>query len=171
MKSEASFPRRADAGLATDLTTKPADLMPVVPTVPYPALSPRSLAVPLPASSRTLVSSPNSKTGNFFSSLGRKASMSKKERPNPLAFTSSSSSSSSGGARLTKSPPTPTARPVLISNTTPSVPGGPRAAPNRALARAEHYGVAVLVQLVDGVRPQRAPAVAVHAPVVRVVRP
>ncbi|KAJ7499203.1 hypothetical protein FB451DRAFT_1016574 [Mycena latifolia] len=131
MKSEATFPTRPDAMVATDLTTKPGDIAPAVPALPYPALSPRSLAAPLPPPSmRMLATSPtSSKTGNFFASLGRKASISRRERPNPMAFASSSATTT----RLVKSPPASVnPRPVVISNT-PSVPGGPRAPPNRAL--------------------------------------
>ncbi|KAJ6627550.1 hypothetical protein B0H10DRAFT_2210457 [Mycena sp. CBHHK59/15] len=138
MKSEATFPRRSDASVATDISTKPTDHVPIVPSLPYPALTPRSLGVPVslpPSSMRMLSPTPASKTGNFFASLGRKASMSKKERPNPMSFSLSSASSSSTSTRLVKSPPAganPHPRPVVIANT-PSVPGGPRAPPNRAL--------------------------------------
>ncbi|KAJ7179394.1 hypothetical protein C8R46DRAFT_942009 [Mycena filopes] len=133
MKSEATFPRRPDAMVATDLSTKPSDIVPVVPSLPYPALSPRSMPVNLPSPSmRMLATSPtSSKTGNFFASLGRKASMSKRERPPPTS--SFSLSPPTTGTRLTKNPPANFApRPVLIASS-PSVPGGPRAPPNRAL--------------------------------------
>ncbi|KAJ6599350.1 hypothetical protein DFH09DRAFT_1303863 [Mycena vulgaris] len=112
MQSDATFPTRPDAMVATDLSTKPGDIAPAVPSLPYPALSPRSLA-----------------TGNFFASLGRKASVSRKDRPNPMSFASSAATTT----RLVKIPPvSANPRPVFISNT-PSVPGGPRAPPNRAL--------------------------------------
>ncbi|KAJ7228932.1 hypothetical protein GGX14DRAFT_415824 [Mycena pura] len=145
MKSEATFPRRPDAMIATDLATKPSDIAPIVPTLPYPALSPRSLAAPLsprslaaplsPTSLRTLGSPPSSKTGNFFSSLGRKASMSKKDRPIVSSFSLSSSATTT---RLVKSPPSARDRDAhprtAAVASVPSVPGGPRAPPNRARA-------------------------------------
>ncbi|KAJ7047647.1 hypothetical protein C8F04DRAFT_1216912 [Mycena alexandri] len=132
-QSEATFPRRPDAMVATDLSTKPSDIVPVVPALPYPALSPRAMSVALPpASMRLIPTSPtSSKTGNFFASLGRKASMSKRERPPPTS--SFSINPPTTGTRLTKNPPASLApRPVLIASS-PSVPGGPRAPPNRAL--------------------------------------
>ncbi|KAJ7781537.1 hypothetical protein B0H16DRAFT_1818978 [Mycena metata] len=133
-QSEATFPRRPDATVATDLSTKPSDIVPVVPSLPYPALSPRAMSVALPpASMRMIPMSPtsSSKTGNFFASLGRKASISKRERPPPTS--SFSLNPPTTGTRLTKSPPAGLApRPVLIGSS-PSVPGGPRAPPNRAL--------------------------------------
>ncbi|KAJ7276122.1 hypothetical protein B0H12DRAFT_4011 [Mycena haematopus] len=160
MKSEATFPLRPDAMVATDLSTKPSDIAPPVPTLPYPALSPRSLTATLPsastmpmplrmlasAASSSSSSSNSSKTsGNhgFFSSLGRKGSISKPNKPAPMA-SFSISSSSGGGARLTKAPPgsmnnTAISNPrlVMTSNSPlPSIPGGPRALPNRAGDRA-----------------------------------
>ncbi|KAJ7774244.1 hypothetical protein DFH07DRAFT_865974 [Mycena maculata] len=132
VRSEATFPRRPDAMAATDLSTKPEDIAPVVPSLPYPALSSRSLPVSLPPSSMRMLgatSPTSSKTGNFFASLGRKTSVSKKERPNPMALGLGSATTT----RLVKSPPmNNNPRPVVIANT-PSVPGGPRAPPNRAL--------------------------------------
>ncbi|KAJ7117318.1 hypothetical protein C8R43DRAFT_103535 [Mycena crocata] len=131
MRSEATFPLRPGAMVATDLTTKPSDIAPAIPSLPYPALSPRNNLANLPPSSmRSLATSPtSSKTGNFFASLGRKASISKKDRPNPMSFALSPPTTT----RLVKAPPANAQpRPVFISNT-PSVPGGPRAPPNRAL--------------------------------------
>ncbi|KAJ6510070.1 hypothetical protein C8R47DRAFT_780277 [Mycena vitilis] len=132
MKSEATFPRRHDAMVATDLSTKPSDIAPAVPALPYPALSPRSTPVNIPSPSMRTATSPTpSKTSNFFSSLGRKASMSKRDPPKPMSF--SSSGPPTTGTRLTKSPPmTMNPRAILISNA-PVIPGGPRAPPNRAL--------------------------------------
>ncbi|KAF7331859.1 hypothetical protein MKEN_00066000 [Mycena kentingensis (nom. inval.)] len=130
--TQATFPRRADATVATDLSTKPSDIapMPAAPSLPYPALSPRSNTSPLPPSSMRLLS-PASKTGNFFSSLGRKASMSKKERPN-IGFSLGTSATTT---RLVKSPPGAQRelRPVIMASG-PSVPGGPRAPPSRIAA-------------------------------------
>ncbi|KAF8211418.1 hypothetical protein K438DRAFT_40965 [Mycena galopus ATCC 62051] len=153
MKSEATFPLRADATVATDLSTKPSDIAPAVPSLPYPALSPRALnstlpsasTMPMPlrmlasAASSSSNSSSSSKTsGNlsFFSSLGRKGSISKPSKPPPMA-SFSISSSSGGGTRLTKAPPISNPRLVMMSNSPlPAVPGGPRALPNRAGDRA-----------------------------------
>ncbi|KAK7061481.1 hypothetical protein R3P38DRAFT_2829756 [Favolaschia claudopus] len=154
MKSEATFPRRADAMMATDLSTKPSDIAPTVPSLPYPALSPRSMTTNLPSSTmpmplRMLASAASSSSGSsnssktsgtgFFSSLGRKASMSKPNKPAPMA--SFSISNNGGGARLTKLPPSnhhlaiSSPRPVVVP-TAASVPGGPRAPPNRSGDRA-----------------------------------
>ncbi|KAJ6539081.1 hypothetical protein B0H19DRAFT_341987 [Mycena capillaripes] len=133
MKSEVTFARRPDATVATDLSTKPSDIAPTVPALPYPALSPRSRPVPLPSPSmRMLATSPTpSKTSNFFSSLGRKASMNKRDRPNPMSF---SLNPPTTGTRLTKNPPVSmNPRAVVAISNSPSVPGGPRAPPNRAL--------------------------------------
>ncbi|KAJ7638574.1 hypothetical protein FB45DRAFT_1023352 [Roridomyces roridus] len=134
MQSEATFPRRPDAMVATDLSTKPADIAPTAPTIPYPALSPRGTgANVLPSSMRMLGATsptPSSKAGTFFSSLGRKSSMSKKERPNPMALALGSATTT----RLVKPPPAVknNPRPVVLTNA-PVVPGGPRAPPNRAM--------------------------------------
>ncbi|KAF7301513.1 hypothetical protein MIND_00716700 [Mycena indigotica] len=121
--TQATFPRRPDAMVATDLATKPSDIAPTAPSLPYPALSPRSMTAPLspPTSLRMLAVSPAK--GNFFSSLGRKASMSRKDKPN-MSFSATTT-------RLVKSPPPSVSRPLLVPNS-PAVPGGPRAPPNRA---------------------------------------
>jgi len=141
MISEATFPRRPDASVATDLSLKTTDISPTAPpALPYPSLAqsqrfpPRSssLASATPTSSiRSAGSStPTSKAGGFFASLGRKTSISSGKREKS-GTASPVSSSSSGTKLLTKNPPTnPTPRPVNIPST-PSVPGGPRAPPNR----------------------------------------
>ncbi|KAJ6516177.1 hypothetical protein C8R45DRAFT_919997 [Mycena sanguinolenta] len=156
IKSEATFPLRPDAMVATDLSTKPSDIEPSVPSLPYPALSPRSLTSTLPSAStmpmplRMLASATSSSSGSsnssktsvgFFSSLGRKGSVSKPNKPTPMA-SFSISSSSGGGARLTKAPPasmTTISSPRLLTTSNsalPAIPGGPRALPNRAGDRA-----------------------------------
>ncbi|KZT20746.1 hypothetical protein NEOLEDRAFT_1100163 [Neolentinus lepideus HHB14362 ss-1] len=133
--SEMTFPRRADAYLATDLSSKPTeDISPPTgppPTLPYPSLahspvtpSNRLSALPLSsASPHSLPTSLSKSPGTFFSSIGRKTSV-KKERTGPL--------SSPGRTLLTKAPPNtpPAPRPIQIQNA-PSVPGGPRAPPCR----------------------------------------
>ncbi|KAJ7368014.1 hypothetical protein DFH08DRAFT_12242 [Mycena albidolilacea] len=152
IKSEATFPRRPDAMLATDLSTKPSDIAPAVPALPYPALSPRSIGMtalpststmPMPlrmlasAASSSSSSSSSSKT-SFFSSLGRKGSISKPNKPPTMA--SFSINNSASGTRLTKAPPMNSSisnpRPVIVPSALPSVPGGPRAPPNRGGDRA-----------------------------------
>ncbi|KAH9482420.1 hypothetical protein JR316_0004520 [Psilocybe cubensis] len=151
MISEATFPIRPDASVATDLMQgayrdiTPPGIPP--PSLPYPSLAvnpPRSTqpsrsnssatsGTP-PSSVRSLVSSPSTKGAGFFASLGRKASLSsRKERfPTHLSSTSGTISSNSGRS-ISKNPASTTniSRPVLISNP-PSVPGGPRAPPRRA---------------------------------------
>ncbi|KAI0751305.1 hypothetical protein C8Q80DRAFT_566041 [Daedaleopsis nitida] len=155
MASEMTFPIRADAYMATDLSTRPSEAPPTTapPAIlPYPSLaqaqlqraparhstllSPtKSLQIPLPGSK-------SSGTG-FFASLGRKTSI-RKDR---------------GGGLLSNSPQSPTKvltrqRPIAIAATqsspmpsrtpptplAPSVPGGPRAAPGH-IQRAKTFSV------------------------------
>ncbi|KAK0491201.1 hypothetical protein IW261DRAFT_73649 [Armillaria novae-zelandiae] len=94
--SEATFPVRPDAGVATDLSSPSTPTSTVV--LPYPTLAPRSSSV---------------KSG-FFASLGRKASVSRTQGPQP--------------PRQQAHHPIPS-RAVLTKRPTisPSVPGGPRA--------------------------------------------
>ncbi|KAJ7591349.1 hypothetical protein C8J56DRAFT_825421 [Mycena floridula] len=122
--SEATFPSRPDASAATDLSQQSVSdhsLPNSPPPLPYPALAMNQQRANLPPSAamRLLGSGTPSKTGNFFASLGRKASI-RKDRtlgaPNATPPT-----------RLTKNPPTP----ARITN--PTVPGGPRAPTNRML--------------------------------------
>ncbi|KAF8897249.1 hypothetical protein BD779DRAFT_1795983 [Infundibulicybe gibba] len=106
-------------------------------TQQFPPRSSTSLGSSTPTSSiRSLTpATPASKTGGFFASLGRKASMSKRDRVGPTV-PAPASSVSPGGRLLLKSPtalhaaPVPSVRPI---NLAPSVPGGPRAPPNRML--------------------------------------
>ncbi|KAI0291734.1 hypothetical protein BC826DRAFT_1105862 [Russula brevipes] len=137
ISSEVTFPLRADSYIATDLSQRDIDTVPSPnvppPALPYPALagvpppinfrhstttmgSQSPLTVPLSAGAKA--------TGSFFSSLGRNASMMRRDSTKPTQH-----------ARLTKPPPgvstsAPNPRPVQITNA-PSVPGGPRALPNR----------------------------------------
>ncbi|KAG2043111.1 hypothetical protein BDR03DRAFT_853024 [Suillus americanus] len=137
--SEVTFPRRPDAYLATDLSTPPSgDSSPpnAPPSLPYPALAsaPRNgtnrastiIASSSSSSGRSLTSSTslNKSPGSFFASLGRKTSL-KKDKGVALI-------SPVIGRALSKSPPRqePNPRPMTIPNS-PSVPGGPRAPPNR----------------------------------------
>ncbi|KAJ8522964.1 hypothetical protein ONZ45_g534 [Pleurotus djamor] len=137
MTSEVTFPRRADATLATDLSFRPSQDLPPTspPPLPYPSLALQgpsrssTIVSASPSSIRTLVSPTSSKPG-FFASLGRRTSM-KKDRPLQGTLVQPPN-------RLIKSTPRPDASPhprsIHLANN-PSVPGGPRAPPNR-MARA-----------------------------------
>lgn len=138
ISSQATFPRRADTYLATDLTAGPViddgtPLDAVPSSLPYPQLAQAMrgssnrtfgiLSTPsIKSGPSALVSTTKSLRGNFFSSIGRKTSV-KKDR------TLSPTTSSSGNV-LTRSPASTASRLVKV-NTTPSIPGGPRAIPNR----------------------------------------
>ncbi|KAF9534937.1 hypothetical protein CPB83DRAFT_843183 [Crepidotus variabilis] len=153
--SEATFPRRPDATTATDLSGGGyRDITPPgMPQLPYPALAinpPRSA----PARSNTSISSgtpppsirslapslsTSSKAG-FFASLGRKASLSKKDRPAISSPVSSAPgarlplgirNTPSSGATSSGPPSVAISRPIQITSP-PLVPGGPRAPPQRA---------------------------------------
>ncbi|KAI0079697.1 hypothetical protein K474DRAFT_554772 [Panus rudis PR-1116 ss-1] len=142
MASEMTFPVRADAYTATDLSMRPTDDVSTSkspPPLPYPSLasaarppnrtstlyasagSPRTYQVPL-------ATGPKSGPSGFFASIGRKASM-KKERglamnpPSPGKLL---------GKRLPnpKNNPSPPRPPIQVLSP-PTVPGGPRAAPHR----------------------------------------
>lgn len=138
MASEVTFPRRADTTTATDLLANRSqtdtDVPKGPPPLPYPSLVQPSPLIPTrvavstsnssSSSARTLASPTSTKSSTgFFSSLGRKASM-KSQRaqlsPPPLNRLQKSS------VRTTPGP-----RPVNLTSS-PSIPGGPRAAPNRA---------------------------------------
>ncbi|KIK65563.1 hypothetical protein GYMLUDRAFT_56255 [Collybiopsis luxurians FD-317 M1] len=149
--TEATFPRRPDASAATDLsfTTKEASsLAPPTgpPPLPYPSLATASQRYPgksnfssgnssgseSPAKGyKALMSplTPTSKTGAFFASLGRKASVTRKDRGLGSAAQGPTS------ARLTKLPKNGqnSQPPSTAPAASPSVPGGPRAPPNRML--------------------------------------
>ncbi|KAG6868469.1 hypothetical protein C0993_002444 [Termitomyces sp. T159_Od127] len=136
------FPRRPDASVATDLTIKSTDLAPAAPPVlPYPSLvnnmyqvRSSSLANNTPPGSiRSLASSSSGtkSSGGFFASLGRKNSVSSSKKPGLAQIATNQQ------ARvLTKPPPTGTPRLINIP-TSPVVPGGPRAIPNRRAARSQ----------------------------------
>ncbi|RPD61982.1 hypothetical protein L227DRAFT_652141, partial [Lentinus tigrinus ALCF2SS1-6] len=156
MASQMTFPIRADAYTATDLSTRPGDAPTTAPPaiLPYPSLA-QAQAQRAPARSSTLLLSPTkslqiplplpgtkgSGTG-FFASLGRKTSVRKDK-----------------GGLLSASPQSPTkvltkSRPPVIAATqsnpqpsrpapfpaAPSIPGGPRAAPGR-IQRAKTFSV------------------------------
>ena len=136
ISSEVTFPLRADAYIATDLSQRDIDTVPSPnvppPALPYPALAGvtsttsfrhSTITVGSPLSHATSLSTGSKISGGFFSlgrhSSTRKDSISTKQAPH---------------LRLTKQPTTtttaPNPRPVQITSA-PSVPGGPRALPNR----------------------------------------
>jgi len=139
-ESGATFPMRADAYTATDLSTKASDLptrmedlVTKAPVLPYPSLAPmtRSLtqgsSVTSPPSSMrslpiSLPLSTSKSTGGFFSSIGRKASLRRGGRP-----------PSPGKTFIKKAETPPQQKPVQLPPTsTPHVVGGPRAIPGRS---------------------------------------
>ncbi|KAI0773824.1 hypothetical protein C8Q74DRAFT_1368373 [Fomes fomentarius] len=153
MASEMTFPIRADAYTATDLSTRPSDPPPTTapPAIlPYPALAQVQLQRPA-ARSSTLILSPtkslqiplpgskSSGTG-FFASLGRKTSI-RKDKGSLLSHPTSSTTKV-----LTKQRPIPIATTQSLppkttpTPATPSIPGGPRAAPGH-IKRAQTYSV------------------------------
>ncbi|CAK5275768.1 unnamed protein product [Mycena citricolor] len=149
VRTQATFPRRGDATLATDLSTKPSDVAPLVTALPYPALSlsPRSVTSTLPASLSARMLSAASSSGRssnlgFFSSLGRKTSISSASSHGHNNSLSKSRGNFTLGqpatARLIKAPPRPTHTPQ-----NPSMPGGPRAVPNRAIRAQSTMGLSM----------------------------
>ncbi|KAH8106167.1 hypothetical protein BXZ70DRAFT_420932 [Cristinia sonorae] len=139
MASEATFPVRPDAYMATDLATREEDDISSTkspPPLPYPSLvtSPRisNRASMLTISSQryelplAMASSKSSGNG-FFASFGRKASM-KKERsltlnpPSPHKVLTK---------RLPDANRTSPARPPVQLSSPPQIPGGPRTVPTR----------------------------------------
>ncbi|PCH41614.1 hypothetical protein WOLCODRAFT_137497 [Wolfiporia cocos MD-104 SS10] len=133
-----TFPIRPDAYSATDLTSRAHDIMPSTspPPLPYPSLAvaqrtPAFSSTAVAAAPRTLLpalSASRSVGGGFFASIGRKNSM-KKDRPVLVAK----------GKPVENSAPRPA--PVQIT-TTPTVPGGPRAAPGR-IQRSQTFSVSM----------------------------
>ncbi|EIW61825.1 uncharacterized protein TRAVEDRAFT_70084 [Trametes versicolor FP-101664 SS1] len=157
LASQATFPIRADAYTATDLSTRSIDIIPSSSpptTLPYPSLAQANLSRAQMRSS-TLLSSPTkspltllpgakgSGTG-FFASLGRKTSVRREKGLSGL------SSPQSPTKLLTKRPPPMAASRSNPSNSTsprdaplptaPAIPGGPRAAPGR-IQRSKTYSV------------------------------
>ncbi|VDC06282.1 unnamed protein product [Peniophora sp. CBMAI 1063] len=145
ISSEATFPIRPDAWTATDLTTRPSDTVTAAPPpLPYPALAAATASTPPVTNNRLSFvplsggSAPRSLPihagrsgpasiqghgGGFFASLGRNHSLRKEERtllPPPQQ------QQQREPARLIKAPP----KPIQVQST-PTVPGGPRAAPHR----------------------------------------
>lgn len=141
ISSEMTFPLRADAYIATDLSQRDIDTLPSPnappPALPYPALAGvqptisyrHSTMMGSPLSYSASISAGTKATGGFFASLGRNSST----RKDSLSHTNSIRPSTAH-ARLTKPPPVnttaPNPRPVQITSA-PSVPGGPRALPSR----------------------------------------
>ena len=139
MASEITFPRRADTTTATDLlayrSQADTDVPKGPPPLPYPSLAQPSPLIPTrvaastsnssSSSARTMASPTSMKSpAGFFSSLGRKASMKSQRGAQPNLLPSN---------RLQKNPVKTTSSPRHVNPTiSPSIPGGPRAAPNRA---------------------------------------
>ncbi|KIL00016.1 hypothetical protein PAXRUDRAFT_130803 [Paxillus rubicundulus Ve08.2h10] len=139
--SGVTFPRRADAYSATDLSARPIgdNSQPnAPPPLPYPALAAAPRSGPSRASTIIATSSTSSARStatpsltakspvSFFTSLGRKTSI-KKEKGGPLTPTPHVNV-------LSKSPPRTKQPSPCLANPPPvtqSVPGGPRAPPNR----------------------------------------
>ncbi|KAG8218439.1 hypothetical protein J3R82DRAFT_4064 [Butyriboletus roseoflavus] len=169
--SGVTFPRRADAYSATDLAPRvagDASSPNAPPPLPYPALAaaprtPRNgpsrastmIASSSSSSSRS-VASPSSAAkspGSFFASLGRRASI-KKEKP---------STPPTPPKTLSKSPPRKgneqsSPRPANLPPIAPSVPGGPRAPPNR-MQRSQTITITSQNSM-NGASPQRSSTVA-----------
>lgn len=131
ISSECTFPLRADAYIATDLSLRDTDTVPTPnvppPALPYPALAGVSstnlrhstTTTGAQLSHATSLSMGSKVAGGFFSSLGRNVST-RKDASKPTLPARSSKQS------LTA----PNPRPVQIISA-PSVPGGPRALPGR----------------------------------------
>ncbi|KAF8901659.1 hypothetical protein CPB84DRAFT_1777139 [Gymnopilus junonius] len=142
MMSEVTFPIRPDASTATDLSQGAyRDITPpgLPPALPYPSLAmnpPRSQPARSnssvgsgtpPSSLRSLAPTPSTKGAGFFASLGRKASLSRKDRL--IVNISSPGTGSPASAKLAPKTSVSTvniSRPIVITNP-PTVPGGPRA--------------------------------------------
>ena len=142
--SEMSFPVRPDAYQATDISMRPGDDLSSTKSppsyLPYPSLaaSPSRNIHSLPPTVRSYqvpLSNGSSRTGGFFASIGRKASL-KKDRT--LAMSPPSPS-----RMLTKRLPAVASAPVrpIQMNHAPSIPGGPRAPPGR-MVRSQTISVA-----------------------------
>ncbi|KAI0035683.1 hypothetical protein K488DRAFT_82868 [Vararia minispora EC-137] len=152
ISSEATFPLRPDAYVATDLTVRPSDVeAPTSPptALPYPALVGSPLTTTSPSNRLSFTAAQHAARSlpgggklapgaGFFSSIGRNYSLKKDGRVAPtnrLVKPHHASSQSPGlksSSPLSAQPP-PT-RPQIMS--TPTVPGGPRAAPGR-MARSQ----------------------------------
>ncbi|KAF8631200.1 hypothetical protein AX15_002532 [Amanita polypyramis BW_CC] len=146
MMTDATFPRRPDATTATDLTPSHRNITPPTaqpPPLPYPSLAIPQQQQRIPRSSfNTGSSTPiisirslspstptNALKGGFFASLGRRTSVSgRRDKPGIMAL--SPNNSQSGGGPTKAPQPQAAPRPINIS-ASPSVPGGPRAPPNR----------------------------------------
>ncbi|KAI0334819.1 hypothetical protein GY45DRAFT_1367274 [Cubamyces sp. BRFM 1775] len=160
LASQATFPIRADAYTATDLSLRPIDVEASTappPALPYPALAQANVSrastrtsTLLSSPTKTLAILPGAKgTGTgFFASLGRKTSVRREKGLSGLA----AASPQSPNKVLTKRPPglaasrsnpqasTTTAARDAPLPAAPAIPGGPRAAPGR-IQRSKTYSV------------------------------
>ncbi|KAF8639957.1 hypothetical protein AX17_001207 [Amanita inopinata Kibby_2008] len=151
MMTEATFPRRPDATTATDLSGSYRNITPPTahpPPLPYPSLAVATQQRPPRTSSNAGSNTPTSSIrslapptstasvkGGFFASLGRRGSVSgRREKSGITSLSPAGSQSSNNGS---SKPPAAAqqqqvpSRPVNVT-ANPSVPGGPRAPPNRA---------------------------------------
>jgi len=132
LSSEMTFPLRADAYIATDLSQREIDTVPSPnvppPALPYPALAgvpPPNTAIGAQLSHSPSLSVGAKVTAGLLSSLGRNASTRKDmSKPTEKLMRSTTRSTKQSLTSL------PNPRPVQITNA-PSVPGGPRALPGR----------------------------------------
>ncbi|GJE84718.1 hypothetical protein PsYK624_007940 [Phanerochaete sordida] len=162
--SEVTFPRRADAYQATDLTMRAdEEILPISPpsSLPYPSLvtsPPSASPMSLPAASPTtrtyqvpLSGGPSSHKSGFLASFGRRASLKKAgiSPPSPPRMLKK--------LTQTSPPPPPPARPIQL-HSAPTVRGGPRAPPNR-LSRSKTVSASP-PEVHPQFSPQQAPPVA-----------
>ncbi|KAI0771491.1 hypothetical protein BD413DRAFT_475757 [Trametes elegans] len=161
LASQATFPIRADAYTATDLSVRPIDIAQAPttappPTLPYPALAQAS-ATRAHARNSTLLSSPTKSLAmlpgtkgagtGFFASLGRKTSVRREKGLSSLGPQSANNkllTKRPPGMAQSRSNPQPSTsardRDIPLPSV-PAIPGGPRAAPGR-IQRAKTYSVA-----------------------------
>jgi hypothetical protein len=132
LSSEMTFPLRADAYIATDLSQRDIDTVPSPnvppPALPYPALvgvTQAITAIGAPLSHSPSLSVGAKVTAGLLSSLGRNAST-RKDMSKPTEKLIRSTTRSTKQSLTSQ----PNPRPVQITSA-PSVPGGPRALPSR----------------------------------------
>ncbi|RDX53081.1 hypothetical protein OH76DRAFT_1399683 [Lentinus brumalis] len=159
MASEMTFPIRADAYTATDLSARPGDAPTTAPPaiLPYPALAqvqvqraPARSSTILLSSTKTLqipLSGTKGSGTGFFASLGRKTSV-RRDKGGLLSTSPQSPAKVLTKLRppiiaSTQSNPAPSRPPLQPAS--PSIPGGPRAAPGR-IQRAKTFSVGPNVQ-------------------------
>ncbi|KAI0676808.1 hypothetical protein C8Q78DRAFT_999658 [Trametes maxima] len=175
LASQATFPIRADAYTATDLSTRSIDIPSTAPpsTLPYPSLANAGITRP-PTRTSTLLSSPtktltllpgtkSSGTG-FFASLGRKTSVRREKGLSGLAHSPQSPTKvltkrapAIAASRSNPTPPSGSSSRDAPLPTAPIIPGGPRAAPGR-IQRSKTYSVSASPPQSDASPPPSAPS-------------